>query len=133
MPFISWNEDVIVGVKKIDAQHKEFLEILNKLYSLRNSENTEAQKETMLKLEKHLKEHFKTELDLMIEYKDPGYFSHKLEHERMENKVRQQVRKFLKNPGTIDSEFLEDLKRWFINHLDFNDKKLARHILSTRM
>ncbi len=130
MNFISTDENTLVGIEAIDKQHKEFVKILNKLYSLKNSQDVEKKKEEMQKLEAHIKEHFQTELDLMVKYKDPGYISHKLEHERMEKKISQEVRKFAANPGTISEEFLNDLKRWFFNHLEFNDRKLAKHIKS---
>jgi hemerythrin-like metal-binding protein len=128
MAFIEFTDKEKVNVKEIDEQHVEFVRILNAIYEKKDSDEEEL-KQLMKELESHIKEHFKTELDLMIKYNDPGYISHKLEHERMELKVIKNVRNFLEGKSGIDPVFIEDLRRWFFNHLEFNDRKLAKHIL----
>lgn len=130
MSFINWTNAELTNIKLIDEQHKETTELINEIYDSGSKKNKRAQLDFMKKLIEHLREHFETEERFMKEYSDSGYISHKLEHERLLNKVILTERKLKEGEEILGEEFFQSMRKWFYNHLDFKDSKLAKHLLS---
>lgn len=128
MNFIELTDKELVDIAKVDAQHLKYVELLNKLHDRLGTKYEGETKRLLMDLRNTLREHFDTEEKLMKEYNYYGYFSHKLEHNRVFNKVDNYIKSIEKNNGKLDSEFLESGRRWFFNHFRFNDKKCADHL-----
>ena len=126
--FIEWSDENNCNVKVIDDQHKELVELLNELYQhLGDSYNWRV--ESLVKrLIEHLREHFDTEEDLMKSNQYQSYISHKLEHDRHFKKVLDYQTALKEENEVISLEFLNSMKTWFYNHLDFNDRKLGKYL-----
>ena len=130
MTLIKLSKEKLVNVKSIDKQHNEIADSINRLYELVKKGTLQAQIKEMEKFNKLINEHFDNEDRLMVEYKDPGYISHKLEHNRMRAKT-QSVLDNLKLKGEMLTEdYVTGLKTWLDNHLDFKDLKLGKYLNS---
>lgn len=127
--FILFTEADKVNVKEIDAQHLSFIGILNKMHHNAGGKSKSGFDKLLREFQDELKIHFDTEEKLMKENKFHGYFSHKLEHERvLEKTVEFSKTNSYRSELIID--FLESSKKWFFNHLDLSDRKLGEYLNS---
>jgi len=130
MNLIEWSEGSKVNIKIIDMQHQQMVNTVNELYSFLGAQKIEATKYLVKKLVNDTKVHFDTEDKLMKESKFVSYISHKLEHDRFEKDINSFYNGFIKGEIEVNLEFLKTIKRWFFNHIEINDRKLAVHINS---
>jgi len=130
MSFINWSKEELTNIKIIDKQHKETTTLINAIYDSNARNNKKAQLDFAKKLIEHLREHFETEERFMKEYSDSGFISHMLEHERLLNKVILTEKKLRDGTLELDEEFFQSMRKWFYNHLDFKDSKLAKNLRS---
>jgi hemerythrin len=125
MDFIDWNEAAIVNHIAMDKEHKKMVDDTNKLYSYLVSNKTEKANKLLLKIVEDLKIHFENEDNYMRKSKIPQYISHKLEHERFFNKIRDLQLKINSGKDVLKLDHLKIVKIWFYNHIDFKDRQLA--------
>ncbi len=130
MTFIELKEDQRVHVKSIDEAHDEIAESISRLYELVNKGSLEEQIAEMEHFQKILNEHFDHEDNLMKEYKDPGFISHKLEHNRMRLKTQRVLDSLNLNKEKLQMEYVTGLRNWLENHLIFKDIKLGEYLNS---
>jgi len=130
MNLIEWTEGYAVDIKVIDEQHQQMAKTVNEIYSLLGSQKNEAIKYLVRKLVYETKAHFGTEEKLMKEGQYQSYISHKLEHDRFDNDINSFYKGFTKGEIDVNLEFLKNIKKWFFNHIEINDRKLGVHINS---
>jgi hemerythrin len=130
MNLIEWSDRFNVNFKPIDEQHQQMARTVNDLYSLLGSKKYEATKYLVKKLVDDVKLHFETEEKLMKIGNFQSYYSHKLEHDRFEKEIKGFYRKFSNGETDINLQFLNLLKRWMLNHIEINDRKLGTHLNS---
>lgn len=128
MDFIEWNEKAIVNHISMDREHKKMVEDTNKLYSYVSSNKTEKANKLLIKMVEEFKTHFDTEHALMQKSKIPQYISHKLEHERFYNKIRDLQLRINSGKETLSIDHLKIVKIWFYNHMEFKDRQLANYL-----
>ncbi len=130
MPFIIFDEAHKVGFKPIDSDHKKIASLANKLYRSVSKNDLSSFSLTFSEFLNALELHFRNEEKLMKENNFPGYYSHKLEHDRFYN----QVLSFTKNkPGKkiiIEPAKLERIRNWFFNHIEINDRKCGEFLIN---
>lgn len=130
MPFVEFGESEKVHIESIDLQHQSIVKLINKLHSEFSSSKKSSVISTLQSLIDELEIHFENEERYMKEFNYPGYISHKLEHDRIYNQIINTADKLKKEGQFITLEQLEGLRRWFFNHLDFNDKKCGEFLRS---
>jgi hemerythrin-like metal-binding protein len=128
MEFMQWTSETEMGIGPIDYQHKNLCKFISDFYSSYEVLTNQKCVEFLSQLINHLDEHFKTEENYMKEYSDPGYISHKLEHERLTKKITDLLSSIEEKKEIISKDFLISMKIWFYNHYKFKDKKLGDHI-----
>jgi len=128
--FIKWSINDKCKVKIIDHQHAEIVQVINKIHNNLKKDNSLETIKFSENLLKFLKEHFDSEEQLMRNFNDPNFISHKLEHERMYKKTEKYLSDVISKNDKIDFEFLKSFRRWMFNHLDFNDKRLGTYLNS---
>lgn len=126
MENIYWQKKFEVGIEDIDNQHSEFINSLIKC--LHNDFDFEEIKN---KIYEDLKHHFRFEEDQMKKTNYLGFYSHKMEHERFLNKFFINFNSEKLNTRELINEYFLSMFKWFINHLEINDRKLASHLRST--
>lgn len=121
---ISWSQEMSVGVKEIDEQHKVFVGILSNLHDLMFKGATEPEMSLLIKqLESYTTFHFATEERYFDKFDYEFAAEHKKEHRDLEAQVVKFKEK-LKNEGTaVLVELLDFLENWLVGHLEIQDKK----------
>jgi hemerythrin len=128
MSYLEFKDEELVGIQSIDHEHKKISDIINLIHGAILDGN-----KTLIILQFHefleaLDTHFKNEERLMKETNFLGYISHKLEHDRFYNQMKDLVDNFTKGKSAIGLEQLKGVRRWFYNHIEINDRKCAKHL-----
>lgn len=130
MAFIEWNTELSVGIKEIDDQHKDWLNIVNELHeNINTGKSKETLRNTIDKLVKYSEDHFNTEERYMFRYQYPGYENHKKEHLDFTGKIIEFRDNF--NLSTLISslEVMDFLKKWLMHHILETDLKYSPFLL----
>ena len=128
MALFIWKDEYSVNIKKIDDQHKKLVQILNDLHSSMLMAKANTVLEQFLKeLIDYTKYHFKTEEDLMYDYKYDKISEHKESHKNFTDKVLQFYDDFQQGKKMITVELLFFLKDWLVNHISGEDKLYTKH------
>lgn len=125
------NEDMEIGIAKIDDQHKELFDGLNRLVSI--SIRPDVNEEEMYKhldfLEAHIICNFADEEALQKQSGDPKHEHHKKQHQIFLNEFYKLKNEFMENG--ISAKFSAKLDKSIINgivtHIKNNDMEFARH------
>ena len=81
MPIATWRDEYNINVEEIDTQHKELLELVNKLHaSVEACIDKNELKEMLIDLAEFTRMHFSTEEKYMKKYDYPGLKKHHKEH-----------------------------------------------------
>jgi hemerythrin len=132
--FVEWEDKYSVGIEKIDNQHKQLIEIINRLYYSRGNSPHAVLGETIQELIAYTQTHFADEERLMQENNYPDYQAHKKRHEAF----IEEVKKFEKEYQKVDDDLLEDfslvtdvlfyLKSWLCGHILVVDKEYSPYL-----
>jgi len=122
-----WNENCIIGIDLIDAQHKHLFEICNHAYTLlKSDQQIDKYNDVSLIVEdlrNYTKYHFKSEEDYMLSINYPGYEDQKKEHNDF---VKELDSINLTNIDKDHQNQLEDLFgfifTWILDHILKEDK-----------
>ena len=126
---VTWTEKYATGVKLIDNQHKELVNLTNKLYHaclITNGE--EAFKDTMSSMVDYVRFHFNAELELLERINYPNIAEHKKEHEVLTKSILNAVRDYTDGKKFVPNLFVRTLKDWIFGHIAFSDKLYAAYI-----
>jgi hemerythrin-like metal-binding protein len=125
MEVISWKEELSVGVKEIDEQHKQLIKLLNELFSaMSKGQGKPLLKEIIGKLTDYTKVHFRAEERLMTVYGYPGLEQQKIEHSKFIKTIVDFSKKFSMDKLSA-GEVADFMKDWVINHILKTDKLYA--------
>lgn len=122
---IEWKDDYLLGVDKIDEQHKELFRIAGDIYSLMKNQLITDKYDQILNLISELKDytvfHFSYEEQYMQSIGYRKFFSHKVEHSD-----------FIEKINNVDLDKIDmDHEHYLIEILDFVVNWIAKHILET--
>jgi len=137
---IEWNEDLKLGVEKIDHQHRAFFEQRNKFMAactelLEEKDDPEVIRKEIDELFYFLTDyfltHFNDEEEILKEADSPYYEEHKKHHQEFIKEVKKIKYDFLENEE-IDIKLIRQLKdkitAWFVNHISKDDKKVVQDL-----
>ncbi|MCX8027332.1 MAG: bacteriohemerythrin [Thermodesulfovibrionales bacterium] len=126
MSLIQWNDDLLVGIKEVDEQHKGLVEIINNLYdAMKGDENKDFIKEIISKLKDYTIFHFDNEEKLMQRHKYPAFAEHSGKHKDFCTKVFAIERDLHSGKVNLSMEILNFLSNWLITHIHGTDKKFG--------
>lgn len=121
-----WKKEFELGIKSIDEQHQELLNIGNKVYDLINEDSlgTNELRERFLDLIGELKDytkyHFRTEEDLFLKYQYTGTMDHIKEHREFIDYIDNIIVDDSFNREELD-QLLKKLVNWVFNHIITTD------------
>ena len=132
---VAWTKDLEMGNARVDAQHRRLFELVSDLIEacMHGCESLKLQ-ETIDFLVNYTVRHFDDEEALQIQYEYPGYEEHKKMHEDFKVTVGNLVQRYMETGSTeeLSSNVYRVIVRWLINHIQREDKKIGKHILSMR-
>lgn len=131
----AWSKDLETGNAKIDAEHKQLLQAINRLLeACAAGKGGEELSSTMDFLTQYTKTHFRHEEQLQLRYGYPDYPNHKRFHEAF-IKVVEQLASRLKEEGItpeLMTEMNKQLAGWLLNHIKTEDVRVAKHIQNSQ-
>ena len=130
---ITWNDSMLLGDERVDAQHQNLFIIVGDLIrACEDGSTTEKVKETLDFMVDYAVRHFVDEEVLQLRYQYPDYEKHKEMHEDFKAKVGELVKRYEESGSTVElsSEVNNYLVHWLVNHVQKDDQKIGNHIRS---
>jgi hemerythrin len=142
--FLTWRDDLLMGIDVLDADHQQMVVLLNLLVAageppsdspaLDDNPESSSQKAAVAALEHldaliaHVRDHFEREEAFLRAIRYPGYVDHKREH-TMQMAEFVDLRRHLADDTTvgIDAETVQGFRHWFFNHVIAEDREYAAH------
>ena len=125
METIQWSEEFSVGVEKLDQQHQQIIEMLNRLISTPEARdaNSETISDILTAMTRYSLEHFKTEENLMREHGYPGLEEHRQEHIAYRKKAIDFSTATSLGVESVPQILVAYLSEWWTHHILDEDMK----------
>ena len=126
--FFEWADTMSVGVPEIDSQHRELINLLNRLFvSVVERDKDKTTIEILDALIDYTKTHFTLEEELMlVAGYDPGEFvTHQRAHQNFIEKVGTAAHKNLVEGKSVSFELIHFLKNWLREHIMVSDMRYS--------
>jgi hemerythrin-like metal-binding protein len=131
---ITWDSGLSVGVKEIDYQHKEIINLINYcIINCNGDKNNEKRIFETLVLAgiNNMTEHFSTEEEILKRTDYPKYNEHKEEHEKVLKELKKTIDEVKDNIKELNLlKILLFLRDWIIKHLLEHDKEAKEYFLT---
>ncbi|MCL2410224.1 MAG: bacteriohemerythrin [Treponema sp.] len=128
---ITWTNTFACGIKLIDDQHKELVNLVNGMFN-HITGDPEEEREYFNKIigeaVKYVKVHFATEERIMRHTRFAGYAEHKREHDNFVLTVVENVRIFNAGGQLTLTIFTKFLKNWVLSHIAVADKQYFTYL-----
>jgi hemerythrin len=124
---IEWSDELVLGVEKMDATHREFVLQLNSL----GETSDEALLAGLDAFIKHTVDHFGQESRWMESMEFPPIHCHKEEHEGVLGIMRDVRGMVADGKFELGRVLVRELAPWFTNHAATMDATLAMFIKAT--
>jgi hemerythrin len=123
---IIWDSTISVGVKQIDDEHRQLIDIANSLNeAMKSGRGREVEGDILNRLLTYTKTHFETEEKMMKRNAYKDYEQHKKEHNSLMVDVQIALKDYQEGHGPLPISIMHFLKDWFVNHIKGTDKKLG--------
>ena len=124
MEKIIWGESFSVGVRDLDAQHKQIVIMVNTLIEMSDRKvDSEIISDTLTKMTQYAIDHFKKEEQYMLDYGYPEYSSQRKQHQEFKRKTVDFCMETMAHKVTIPTEIFSYLRLWWTNHILQEDMK----------
>ena len=129
MNLFQWKKEYEIGLSKIDAQHRTLVDMLNKLYAAKKSDQAQQVVEEILdELLQYTKTHFSDEEAAMREANYPDLDKHRYEHIDLTDQVI-----MLHGDDPVTFELLNFLNEWLKVHLSGSDQEFGIFMRAQQM
>lgn len=129
MPRIEWDDSFSVLNAEIDAQHKEWISIFNKMHETLIGDDSEAKytaaEDSLKAMLDYAREHFKFEEAYMRNIDYPELVQHHRKHKDFDTQVYTLFRDIQDGGVVLNTEIIRIVKGWLLNHILVEDKKYA--------
>ena len=122
---ITWSSTFICGVKIIDDQHRELVDMINDMFKhVTGSEKEEHDylAKIIHKAVKYIRVHFVSEERIMLATKFSGYEEHKKTHDGFIITIIDLINDFMSGKKISLFSFTKFLKDWVFSHIAIMDK-----------
>ena len=124
--FFQWTPEYSVNIATIDNQHRELVNILNRLFvAVAKREGEKVIAGILDALMSYTQTHFTLEERLMAQAKYKDLPAHKEEHKKLIGQLDHLCKKHLVEDKPIYFEMLSFLKTWLKEHIQGVDKKYS--------
>ncbi len=125
MTLLRWKDGYSVGIDAVDHEHKELIELINRLHDAAASRRSrEAVLAFFGDLFKAISAHFALEERFMRERNYAQLQSHKQDHERLLDEIRDIMDDFEEGEELDDFALAQSLDAWFSRHFETHDARL---------
>jgi len=126
MPLIQWNDKFNVGVRTLDGQHRQLIDIINELHeAMSKGQAKEVQASLLQRLGQYAAEHLNTEERMLNSNGYPDFVQHKAQHDNYIAKVRELEKQVGAGKLSLSVTLLPFLKDWWTGHIMKTDQQYA--------
>jgi hemerythrin len=132
---VEWDDQYLIGIPRIDEQHKKLIDMTNGLYlgCLKGDAAAEAYfLKTIHEAVDYVRFHFSTEEKILGRINYPDFTAHKKEHENFAREIIQQVQAFQQGKKFVPNIFVRYLRDWVLTHIAVSDKLYAKYLLDMK-
>ena len=132
---VQWQKSYSVGIKLIDDQHKELINLTNQLFQnclAGREQSISAFLETIHEAVDYVGYHFGTEEKVMERVNYPELAQHKSEHADFVREVFAKVEDYTEGKVRTPLSFVYFLRDWVLNHIAYCDKKMGDYLLALK-
>lgn len=127
MALLQWKERYSVGIDAVDHEHRQLIDLINRLHDKLNERAGEAAVSAFLgDLFAGISAHFALEERFMREHGYDQLRQHKNDHERLLDDIRDIMDEYEDDATTVSSELAARLEAWFSRHFETHDARLHR-------
>lgn len=127
MGLLHWEDRYSVGIAAVDHEHKELIELVNRLYEQATAQRA---KDAVIgffgDLFKAVSAHFALEERFMRERGYDQITQHKNDHERLLDEIRDLMEDFEASSRFDDRQLADALDAWFSRHFETHDARLHK-------
>jgi hemerythrin-like metal-binding protein len=128
MAFFNWNDNLSVGVKASDDDHKKLSDMLNRLYEgMKSGQGKEVVGKVLDDLVSYTKFHFAREEEFFAKTGYPAV-EHKKEHKDLVKQAEELQSRYKSGETALSIATLDFLKDWLTVHIQGTDKKYSSHL-----
>jgi hemerythrin len=125
MGLLHWEKRYSVGIGAVDHEHRELIELINRLYEQATSQGAkDAVVDFFGDLLKAISAHFALEERFMRERKYDQLVQHKNDHERLLDEIRDIMEDFEASDRFDERSLAQRLDAWFSRHFETHDARL---------
>ena len=133
MTFMTWTEDMSVGLSELDEDHKALIRIINQLAdNAGNESDGQALRQCLYALTRYAEFHFGREEAVMAACSYPETVEHKQEHKDFTQKIRGIARSFdeisAESVPQVNQDLLDFLKDWLQHHILIIDRSYRPYV-----
>lgn len=127
MALLQWKDQYATGVEAVDHEHRELIELINKLHSeLIASRSEETVDAFFGDLYRAISAHFALEERFMVEHRYDQLRQHKTDHERLLDDIRDIMDSDRSGGDLVQAALAERLDAWFSRHFETHDARLHK-------
>lgn len=132
MALMPWTDELLIGISKIDGQHRWLVDKINALHDelTRPASDRKVVGEILEALVDYTMNHFILEEEMFERYTYPQTDAHKAEHNALTAKIIALLDKFLAGAAEIGDDTMALLKDWLTHHIMVVDKAYAPFLKS---
>lgn len=129
MELILWEKKFATGNEKLDQEHREFAQMVNRLHQAfeEGTEHASVQA-TAADLHRHLMTHLEEEEELMRRSGYPGLDSHVREHKRFAERLDALKTEVAYKYRTAPVHAIRFMAEWWIDHIRTADKEFGAYL-----
>jgi len=129
MTLLEWREDFSVGVPAVDHEHRELIDLINRLHDQLVRPVSESSIDEFLgEIYARIAAHLALEERIMHARHYDRYREHKEDHERLLDDLRDIMDRHEDSYDYDDTELAGTLEHWFGDHFRTHDARLHQHL-----
>jgi hemerythrin-like metal-binding protein len=132
MAQIIWNESYSVNNADIDAQHKEWIAIYNRLDNILLTGSgdavSRAATDALQAMQEYASYHFRQEEQYLREINYPDLVTHKRLHTDFDDQIYGYNRKIRSGEFVLNTEVISIIKTWLLHHILHEDQKYCAFV-----
>lgn len=130
--FITWSDELSVGIEEIDEQHKILIGLLNRMHdAIHERHGSDVVEGILAELVDYTRIHFAVEESLMRILNFPGYEEHHDQHEELTQQILDLQQKLTSGKKAISFELMHFLKTWLSRHIMEEDMQYSGFFLAS--
>ena len=122
---LEWKEDFSVGNRAVDHEHRELIDLVNRLDAVvSGGGDTEEVEAAFGDLYRAISSHFALEERFMREHGYDQLDQHKSDHERLLDELRDIMDDYREGDMDAALALMKRVEAWFVNHFRTHDARL---------